>query len=309
MVELTLAKNQDWFKGSYYEKLLGSPWVYDHGLPFSNILAHNLDDLMQRIQRNKASLLIIDGGVGEGKTTLGVHAADYVNIRYGDGVPINLKGPQLSLGGEQFKNKILVCHDEKLLVIVYDEAGDFDKKTTLSRFNRDLMRIFEMYRGFKILVILCLPRFYKLENELFDLAIPRLLIHCLDRTDTHGDFRAYDLEQMYYIKQKAKDIIVKPKCYDHGMVNFFGHFLNLPPDRSRELDMVSIAAKRAATRNIIKNVKDLVTIQMIADHFNMSDDWVRLRLKNIEVGPVVKRDRKVYYKKELIDKIEGTLKK
>ena len=305
------AKDQDWWKGSYYEQLLGTGYVYDHGLPFSEILAANIDDLMSRIKKKKASLAIFDGGVGEGKTTLGAaHIVDYVNIKYGNGQPVDFNGPQVAMGGKEFGEKLLVCHDKKFLVIAYDEAGDFDKKTTLSRFNRQLMRVFEMYRGFKILVILCLPRFYKLENELFDLGIPRLLIHCEDRTENQGNFRAFDLEQMYYIKHWASKIIVKPKCYDNGMPNFYGHFLDLPPERSAELDRVSVASKRQETKKTVFDVKGRLTFEMIAKHFSKTERWVMFKIK--ELGnkvDVVTMDRRKWFHKDILKLIEGLDKK
>lgn len=304
-----VVREQDWFKGSYYDDLLGKGLVYDHGLPFRQLLADNVDDLMDRITKKKASLIVVDGGVGEGKTTLGAHLADYVNIKYGSGEPIDFKGPQMAMGGKDFGEKLLVCHDQKLLVILYDEAGDLDKKTTLSRFNRNLMRIFEMYRGFRILVILCLPRFYKLENELLDLGIWRMTIHCEDRTDNQGNFRVYDIEQTYYIKYHATKIIVKPKCYDFGMSNFQGHFLDLPPKRSKELDAVSIASKRKETKKTVYDVKGRVTVQDIAKHFGMSVRWARLRLNEIREIEDIDRDvvtfeRKKWYKKEVLKMIE-----
>ena len=312
------AITQSWFKGSYYERLLerGEVYyseigiykrlVYDHGLPFRQLLADNIDDLMSRINRKKASLLVIDGSVGEGKTTLGLHLGNYVNIRYGSGVPIDPRGPQLALGGKEFSQKIIVCHDQNYKVIIYDEAGDLDKKTTLSKFNRQLMHIFEMYRGFKIMVILCLPRFYKLENELLDLGVWRMTIHCEDRSERQGSFRVYDIEQTYYIKNSATKIIVKPKCYDHGMSNFQGHFLDLPPEESRELDAVSVAAKRKETKKLVYDVKDRLTIYDIAKQFGKTSRWVLLRLKEVDdIGEVKRFERKKYYDQSIIQKIKS----
>lgn len=302
------AREQDWYPESYYDKL-SEQYKYAHGIPFRQLLADNIDDLMSRIADKKASLLVIDGGVGEGKTTLGVHLVDYVNIKYGDGTPIDFRGPQMAMGGRDFSEKILVCHDHKLVAILYDEAGDLDKKTTLSRFNRNLMRIFEMYRGFRVLVILCLPRFYKLENELLDLSIWRLTIHCEDRSAKQGNFRVYDIEQTYYIKYHATKIIVKPRCYDFGMSNFQGHFKDLPPDRSRDLDKVSIESKRKETKKTVYDVKGRVTITDMARHFGMSDRWVRARLKEIRAVEDIDKDvvtfeRKKWYKKDILKLIE-----
>lgn len=300
-----VSKDEPWWKGSYYERMAAEDMVYAHGLPFRQLLAENIDDLINRIKKKKAALLIVDGGVGEGKTTLGVHLADYVNVRYGDGKPLDFRGPQMAMGGKEFGEKLLECHDKGLLVIVYDEAGDFDKKTTLSRFNRNLMRIFEMYRGFKILVILCLPRFYKLENELFDLGIPRMLVHCEDRGQNYGNFRVFDLEQMYYIKHHATKIIVKPKCYDFGNHSFQGQFLDLPADRSKDLDEVSVASKRKEAKKTIYDVKGRYTLKEIAHHYGKSVQWARDRLKEIgKIDDVTTFERTKYYPKEVLSLIE-----
>lgn len=279
-------------------------YVYPHGSPFSQVLEISIDSLMDRIKRNKASMILIDGNVGEGKTTLGVLVGDYVNKKFGHMENIDLHG-QLAMGGKDFGEKLLVCHEEKKAVLIYDESGDFDKKTTISRFNRNLMRVFEMYRGFKILIILCLPKFYKLENELFEIGIVRMLLHVEGRTENQGNFRVFDLEQMYYIKHHAQKIIVKPKCYDFGVPNFYGHFLNLPPDRSDELDRISIANKRKEVKKTVYDVKNRVTLEMIMAHFKKSHFWVRKKMKELDdIGDVKLFEKKKWYLKEILERIE-----
>ena len=96
--------------------------------------------------------------------------------------------------------KLTVCHEMKLVCIVYDEAGDFSKRGSLSRFNQMLNRTFETYRGFRILVFLGLPNFNVLDNNLFDNQIPRLLLHCSGRGDKYGNFSGYGLEEMNWIR-------------------------------------------------------------------------------------------------------------
>lgn len=310
MMEAVLEQTSDEFEpldNTYYAKLSGTRYLYDHGLPFSKTLLPSVHALMERIRKKKASMIIIDGGVGEGKTTLAIHIADYLNIRYGNGQPVALDAAhvQLSLGGKDFQEKILICHDLKLVVLVYDEAGDLDKKTTLSKFNRELMRVFEMYRGFRILVIIALPRFYKLENELFDNGIPRMLLHTENRSERQGNWRAFDLEQMYYIKHHAAKIIVKPKCYDFGMPNFYGHFLDLPPDRSKMLDELSTANKRKEIKKIAHDVKGRYSLKMIAQHFDRTPRWVNSRLAELDdVGEVKIFEKAKWYDKSIIQKIE-----
>jgi energy-coupling factor transporter ATP-binding protein EcfA2 len=102
-------------------------YLYDYGLPFSEILKENIDAQIERISNKKASLILIDGCIGSGKTTLAVHIADYVNKK--SNLPeINLhkkEHHQLSLGGKEFTTFFRTCHKENLPICVYDEAGDF----------------------------------------------------------------------------------------------------------------------------------------------------------------------------------------
>jgi replicative DNA helicase len=43
-------------------------YLYDYGLPYSEKLDSCIASLVNRVEKNKASLLIIDGGIGEGKS-------------------------------------------------------------------------------------------------------------------------------------------------------------------------------------------------------------------------------------------------
>src|SRR6056297_340250 len=87
--------------------------------PFStDWVKRDLDKLKYRIEIGKASLLIVDGAIGEGKTTLATHLCSSFqghSVYY-------LK--QYAMGGQQFQEKLQLCIDSKLKVIIYDEAGD-----------------------------------------------------------------------------------------------------------------------------------------------------------------------------------------
>jgi len=166
--------------------------VYKSGLPFSEIIATNLIDLYHRVQLyNKAALIIIDGHVGEGKTTLAVHVADFLNKLAN--LPQIIFEDQLGMGGDEFLEKLRLCYKKKLPVVIYDEAGDFNRRAALTRFNANLNRTFETFRAFKIIPILCLPSFWVLDNDLFSKGIPRLLLHLSKRTNKMGRFKGYSL--------------------------------------------------------------------------------------------------------------------
>jgi len=74
------------------------------------------------------------------------------------------------------------CVTNKRNVIVYDEAGDFNTRASLTYFNQNMNRVFETYRALGIIVILCLPSFADIDTSLMKKKIARMLIHCYART-------------------------------------------------------------------------------------------------------------------------------
>lgn len=278
--------------------------VYKHGLPFSEKLAENLDDAWLRIKKNKASCIIIDGGVGEGKTTLAVHIADYFNVKYGDGQLISLNvddHPQLAIGGKDFAKQMRTCFIKGKIVIIYDEGGDYSKRGAMTQFNAFLNRVFETYRAFRILVVICLPSMYVLENTLFDNKIPRLLLHCQDRDENDGSFKAYSLHRMFFLRSYMKKLEDKNFAYKIVQPNFLGHFLNLPPDRAKALDKLTISGKLDILQDAELKLEGLVDRREIANRLARSPSWVVLACSKLKIKPVKYIKKVAYYKKEVID--------
>lgn len=272
---------------------------YEHGLPFSRGLAVNIEDLVKRIDNKKASLIIIEGGVGEGKTTLGVHIADYTNSLK-KLPPIDFSGPQLAMGGVDFLKKMRVCYEEKLPVIIYDEAGDFSKRGALTRFNAVINRTFETFRAFKCLVIICLPNFNVLDNQLFDNKIPRLLLNCRDRTNAQGNYDGYGLSEMLWLKYWIKKSPIKNYAYGRVYANFNGHFLDLDPERSKLLDKVSISNKLNILRKNEVRIEGLLSYPEIAQRLNVSIDFVRRAVSNLKIKPARCIGRAKYFDQEAL---------
>jgi hypothetical protein len=223
---------------------------YDNGLPFTQRLGDNLTGLCNRVEEKKASLMIVDGSMGLGKTTIAVECGDYIEKK-----EINLN-EQIGLGGLDFQVKLSNAIKKSYKVMIYDEAGDFNRRGSVTGFNQMINRIFETFRGFKIIIILCLPSFIVLDKSLFDKGIPRLLIHIRDRNDHCGCFAGYSLAKMYHIRERAKDTIITPDVYNKVYPNFWGHFLNIHPQRSQELDIISTNAKiKTLDNNIESTIK------------------------------------------------------
>jgi hypothetical protein len=261
---------------------------YKHGLPFEPILAKNIDALVQRIKMGKAVMIIIDGGVGEGKTTLAVHVADYINK---DLVDLDV---QLALGGEQFTGKLKICYERKEVVIIYDEAGDFNKRGALTKFNALLNRVFETFRAFRIIVITVIPDFNKLDNNLFDNKIPRLLLHLSNRKESYGHFRAYSLNNMLWLRWHMKKQVVKEAAFKRVQPNFYGWFLNLPPNRAKQLDSISTKGKIEVLGRTSRHLEGLYSYQEIAKKLSRSLNWTKNAIYRLGIAPT-KTEKKIRY--------------
>jgi len=270
-------------------------YLYDNGLPFSKGLDINLDDVAQRIEDKKAGLITIDGGVGNGKTTLAVECAEYIMKK-----PLIFK-QQLAMGGSDFAKKLKICFDKGYLVVIYDEAGDFNKRGALTKFNGMLNRIFETFRAFKILVILVLPSFAVLDNSLFDKQIPRLLIHVEDRNNNYGNYKGYSLYRMFYVREKMKKLIVKPFAYQLVEPNFVGHFLDLTPERSKELDKYTIQGKLDILEISDITFDGLLSFYEISQKLEMSVSWIKKKITLLDLPEAKVHKNKKYYDNSVIE--------
>lgn len=278
--------------------------LYAHGLPFSEKLAENLEDCWERIKKNKASCIVIDGGVGEGKTTLGIEIGDYWNKKYAgqDEISLDVKEHiQLAMGGKEFAKFMRICFMGGKLVIIYDEGGDYSKRGAMTQFNAFLNRIFETYRAFKILVIICLPSMSVLENTLFDNKIPRLLLHCYDRGENSGSFKAYSLHRMFFLRYHMKKLEDKNFAYQIVDPNFYGHFLNLTPERSKALDKLTIAGKLDILEGAELKLEGLVDRREIANRLAKSPSWVALACSKLHIKAIKYVKKVAFYNKDVID--------
>lgn len=277
---------------------------YKEDLPFSKKLAENLDDLYDRVfKENKAALIIIDGGVGEGKTTLGTHITDYFNWKHGLEPADLAEKKQLAMGGEQFAKKIVICYKESLPALGYDEAGDFNKRGALSRFNALINRTFEIYRAFKVIIILMLPSFVVLDEELFLKNIPRMLIHVHNRTNKQGNGKVFSLYRMFYLRHRMKKLVVKSQAYSLVEASFHIHFKDLESRRSKQLDRISITGKIKELRGAEIKFEGLLNYSDVAKKVGRSELWVKLALKKNGIKHVRIFERRKYFTQDVVDNL------
>jgi len=284
-------------------------FYYKSGLPFSTSLALDLDDISLRVNQNKASMVIIDGQIGTGKTTLGVHCADYLNgayIREGEGFrfdeskSIDLE-VGVALGGSDFTKKLKLSFEKKQAVLIYDEAGDFNSRGALSKFNGLLNRVFETFRAFKVVVVMCLPFFPSLDGSLMVKGIPRILIHIDNRNLKYGDYRVYSLWHMFYILHKMKKLIVKTDSFRFTDPCSFGHFLDLPKARARKLDVISTKNKLDVLGDVEVRIEGFYTYADLSKRLGRSVSWISKTI-NIMKLPCKRIHRnKKYFDENILD--------
>jgi len=301
--------------------------LYNYGLPFSKELAYNIDQQILRVKNKKASLIIVDGGIGEGKTTLKVHIADYINgaypliseikgdypeldeeavYGYDETKTIKFKN-QMAMGGEEFPKKLGFCFEEKLPVVIYDEAGDFARRGALTKLNSMLNGVFEKYRGLRIVVIMGLPSLRTLDSSVMDKCMVRVGLHCEGRNDLYGNFKGYSAYRLNYVLHKMNKLIVKVKAYSFTVPNIRGHFLDLPELRSEALDKFSTLGKKNSLRVNELKFKGFLTYQDMAKQLRRSVNWVKAKVNEKKIPEVDKYKNAKYFDRSVLDSLAEEL--
>jgi len=192
-----------------------------------------------------------------------------------------------------------LCYEQKFPVVIYDEAGDFSRRGAMTQFNRMLNRTFETFRAFKILVVIVLPNFMVLDNELLDKHIPRLLLHLKDRTIYSGEFYGYSLYRILLLKSMQKKMNMKHYSFRVIVSNIQGRFYDLDTERSKILDDISTHNKMKILSMSEIHMEGLLTIGDIGIKLAKSYGWVANALRILEVQPnrIIKKVQ--YYKPEI----------
>jgi ABC-type oligopeptide transport system ATPase subunit len=265
-----------------------------------NAFQYNLDQIYERIEKRLPSLIIIDGGSGQGKSTFGTEIVDYYNNKKGL-PPINLTGVQYAKGGKDFTKKLRQAHADKYPAIIYDEGGDLNRKTTLSKFNRTMDMVFNQLRIYDLVIILITQSVGYLENDLFTKGIVRMLINCYGRTNlTKSYFRAYELDRINYLRQAIKKEVTPIKAYQKITANNYGVFYNISQEREDTLHEVGYAKKDEDISLSDIKMDGLINYQEIAHRTKQSITTVKIKIGRLHIKPEKLYKKKAYFKEEII---------
>jgi len=264
---------------------------------------------MERVKLDFPSLIILDGGQGQGKTTLMTHIINHYNKRRG--LPradlSKQHHPQIALGGKEFTKNFNVCKSEGLPVIGYDEAGDFSRRGSISRFNSMINRRFETFRSSNIIVILCLPNFNVLDMHLYDLQIPRILLHLRDRelTKNFGNYDGYSLYGMNWIRYWFDKLnkAIRYKCYDKVTPNFRGHFLDLAPEERKQLKALSDMGKDRESQKAEIKAEGLLSYIDLASKLGWSVSYTRQVIRKIRFKKTRTIGGVSYFHEDLVNRL------
>ncbi len=275
--------------------------------PFDNyIIIDNLMKWKSRVfEKQLASVILIDGGLGKGKTTLAVHIASILN-----GSPIDFK-IQLALGGDQLMEKMLLCHEKGIHVVVYDEAGDFNRRGALTKFNAQLNRVFEVCRAFKIIIIMVMPCIKTLDNDLFNNGIVRGLFHVSDKFEKYNVVWAYSVYRAHYLLQSLKDSKKNPvvgKAYIKTRPNFKFKCKNLSSSRSTLLEKYSTDSKLDVLQKSVVQLEGLSTVKEISKTIGMSVEWINKIAAKNKIIPTKRFKNRRFYSVEQIEQFQSYIK-
>lgn len=275
-----------------------NPNYYENGTPFSswNEVKENIEDLTFRKNENKPCLILIDGMPGSGKTTFGVEIMNVINEIHGlQRINLNSQkeAEQIGTGAEQFLEKLRPCAEKKYPVILFDEAGEYNRRGWNTKLNKIMDRVLDTYRAYNIIIIMVLHDFQELPKHIWNIKLPTLFIHLKERDGTTGNTSWYDLENMYWIMHYKKTEVFPEKAFMMVHPVFRCHFKNLPQEESDKLKALSTEAKKEKLHRSEIEVLGYVTYKDIANQLNKSEIWVKQTIKRLGL-----KETKIYKKKK-----------
>jgi hypothetical protein len=273
--------------------------AFNQKIGFGDMLAYDLIKLVNRVYENKPSIIIVSGPLGSGKTTLGVRMADVI-----EGKEI-IMSEQLSNGGADFQEKLQRCVINKRKTIIYDEAGDFNKKSVMTRFNKNMNRIWDTFRTHRIIPIIILPDVMNLDSQPIRNQSMRLLVHCGERDKSGGKYKGYSLADYFWLAHHSKKAVIKPSIYATQKPLYKERFIKLSEERQKELDQISTQAKLGIIDKINIEQQGLLNTNQIVDKLNITKRTLFKYQKDYNMKPKISHNNMNYYDDEFVSLLES----
>lgn len=194
-------------------KQIDSKEKIDTDLYLDGLLKKKLDFAKKQIKKNNDVVGIIEGEEGVGKGAIGGNIMRYMCEDSFD--------PLKNMIGSDFNEAIdKITNIEKGGALMFDEGNVFFLSTeTMKREQRDLHKIFSIFRQKNLFVLIILPSFFRL-GTYFAMDRSKFLIRAYEKDGKRGFFGYYGKKAKFKLYQKGK------KTYDSNAVppTFRGRF-------------------------------------------------------------------------------------
>ena len=210
-------------------------------------LIGKLDLMIERYNHNRDSLMIVDGGEGDGKTTAAIGYAYYIAQKLGKPFSVD----NVFFDCEEMMKFAATTEGQ---VIVWDEAATAGMAVNWqNRIQQKLIQIMMMARKKKHFWFFLIPKFWKLNEYIVDRSIGLIHVYSPDM-----------IKQGYfvYFKKEAKDYLYlnmkerKHKSYRRGYA-FRGTFVK----KGFVIDKVAYEKKKdAAIMSLFENKRPLEAV-------------------------------------------------
>ena len=291
---------------------------FSSGYPYypERVILNNVNKWYNRDKLKKPNLILIDGKSSTGKTTLAIHIADQINKKHGLGeVYLNSKDMdnvvQIGTGVDDFISKLEECKRRKLPVIIFDEAGEYNKRGWNSQLNKVVDSIMDTFRAYRIAVIMVLHDFSELPKHVFNTEIIDILIHTKERKKTYGIADFYSHKRLYWVRKFKLDPtnVIPTDAYKKEYKNIRLVFKDLIPERSKELDLISTAHKQTKLSSSEIKLQGLMDVNDIMKKLNRSKIWVRKKISELKLKPKKIFKRSQYFEPEVLSLLELEIKR
>lgn len=249
-------KRRNWLKWDKY--------YYATGL--NKQLRHNLNDFKKLVlNKHKPVMIVIDGGLGSGKSTTAETIAKYIQPGFNPEIQVGRGVAEFAEAWERTEQ--LEVDDKTVKCCVFDEAQGFDRSQGRTKLNTALRNFFYTFRDAKTIIILVLPHFSRLDPSIYETKAVQCLIHILETHNTYIDYSCYDLYSIlrmvdflsYNNKQK---FLSKMTVYHKFTPNFYGH-IRKPKEKTQSfIDEQSTIGKKDLRKKMLDIVKQETSVSV-----------------------------------------------
>lgn len=262
----------------------------------------DIETIKAEVLLDNPALIVIDGELGTGKTTFGAQYADEFNG------PIPFE-QFIGMGSEKFA-EVYDLNKKRIKCIVYDESGDYAKASSSGSLVKNLNRIFETFRQYKIVVLLIRPRFYTIPSHLFELGVVKIIYNMERRVEKkYVKMRVYYPDRIDWLVSQADNLkkmkIPMKLVYGRVHPNRKDYFTDYgDKDRRKLLEMFSLAGKDQITKEVYLKQQGLVSFDDLVRIIGRSKAFMYNTIKKLGIKSETTYKKKKYYAKETIDIIK-----